>query len=73
VGLDFGSVMGADAEHAAVPIVQVGLEHLNPAARDEGSAHTAQQFLGLAAEHHARDDFDPSVLRTMVHGAPTSR
>src|ERR687887_1534401 len=38
----------------------MGLKDLHLLAGDDGAANPANQLLGLAAEHHARDDLDPS-------------
>src|SRR6266498_1888544 len=41
--------------------------HLLPG--DHGAAHAADQFLGLAAEHHAGDDFNPPwTIGLLEHG-----
>ena len=68
LGVDLPAVVRRDAEFAAVAVVEVGLEELNPPAGDEGTPYAPDQFLGLAAEHDAGDDLDPSVSGPSQHG-----
>ena len=66
-GLGLVPVMGADGEDASVAVIQMGLEDLDLALGDEGPTNPAEKLLGLSAEHHPRDDLDPTVLRAVVH------
>ena len=60
-GVDLPAVVGRDPELAAVTVVEVRLEELDPPARDQRAPHPPDQLFGLAAEHDAGDDLDPSV------------
>jgi hypothetical protein len=56
-------------------IVDGRLEHLHATLRDLGAAQTADDFLTLAAEHAADDDFDPPgrgdrALGALIHEMP---
>src|SRR6266545_6193356 len=45
------------------------LKDLHLFAGDDGAAYAADQFLGLAAEHHAGDDFNPPwTIGLLEHG-----
>ena len=68
LGVDLPAVVGRDTELAAVAVVEVGLEELNPPAGDEGAPYAPDQLLGLSAEHDASDDLDPPVSRPVQHG-----
>src|SRR6266496_1344326 len=47
----------------------MGLKDLHLLAGDDGAAHAANQLFRFAAEHHARDDFDPpGTARLLEHG-----
>src|SRR6266566_4591588 len=47
----------------------MGLKDLHLLARDDRAAYTTDQLLRLAAEHHARDDLDPSwAVGLQEHG-----
>src|SRR4051794_975581 len=46
----------------AVPVVDERLENLNLLTGNLAPAKSPDQFLALAAEHAAGDDFDPSVM-----------
>src|ERR1035437_2337620 len=61
--LDRAPVMRADGVHAAVAVVEMRLEHLHALLRDQRSAHAANEFLGLPAEHHAGDHLDPAAIQ----------
>ena len=72
LGVDLPAVVRRDAEVAAVAVVEVGLEELNPPAGDEGAPYAPDQLLGLSAEHDAGDDLDPPVSRPVQHDFPTA-
>src|SRR5207244_3634475 len=61
--------LGAVAGHTrrVVPLVDARLENLHALAPQDGPAHPADEFLGLAAEHRAADDFDPTHIAPPVH------
>src|SRR5947208_15616082 len=45
------------------------LKDLHLLTGDHGAAHATDQFLGLAAEHHAGDDFNPPwTIGLLEHG-----
>src|SRR6266850_2256430 len=47
----------------------MGLKDLHLLARDDRAAYATDQLLRLAAEHHARDDLDPSwAVGLLEHG-----
>src|SRR6266550_6028341 len=47
----------------------MGLKDLHLLARDDRAAYATDQLLRLAAEHHARDDLDPSwAVGLQEHG-----
>jgi len=51
----------------AVAIVDERFEDLDLLAGDLRAAQAADELLALAAEHAARDDFDPAVLRRLAN------
>src|SRR5258705_6089138 len=47
----------------------MGLKDLHLLARDDRASYATDQLLRLAAEHHARDDLDPSwAVGLLAHG-----
>ena len=51
----------------AEAIIEGGLEDLDFLARNLGALDAANQFFGLAAEHAAADEFDPTTIRVLLH------
>jgi hypothetical protein len=47
----------------AIANINVWLEDLHPLLGDLRPPHTPDEFLGLAAEHRAADDFDRAAAR----------
>jgi hypothetical protein len=54
------TVMCGNRVFGRVPVIQVGLEHLDALPGNDGTADAPNQFLSFSAEHYAGDHFDPS-------------
>ena len=61
------AIVRTDGEHAAITVIQVGLEDLDLLFSDQGTADPPEEFLRFPAEHHSRNDFNPTVLGAVVH------
>src|SRR5439155_21977643 len=61
------SVVTRDRVDPRIPFVQVRLEDLHLFPGDDRPPHSTDELLALSAEHHARNDLDPST--TLVEGS----
>ena len=59
--------MGANRADSAVAFVEMRLENLDGLFCERGTANATHELFGLAAEHHAADNFDPAAFSCVIH------
>lgn len=59
--------MRADGLQTTVTLVEVRFEDLAFLLCERGAPNTPHQLFGLAAEHHAANNFDPTASSCVIH------
>lgn len=67
LSLDLAAIVGSHAVDPAVPLIEVRLEHLTVLFGERGTADTAHELLGLAAEHDAANYLNPAAASCVIH------
>ena len=67
--IEGAAIVAGHAVQPGIARVEMRLEHLHGAARDDTAAHAPNELLALSAEHHAGDDFDGSGTGGVGHRA----